>query len=166
MSKEAIKRLYGNKFRTRACGICLSGSDILLVRHKALTSIGYFFSPPGGGMHYGEEATHCLKREFLEESGLEIEVVRFLFVHEFLSPPLHAIELFFEVRPTGGSLKVGFDPEMEQHEQIIESVDYLSPAEVDREKGEQMHHMINLVTQPKELLNWQGYFKFDGKTLK
>lgn len=166
MSKEAIKRLYGEKLRVRVCGLCFMKEDLLLIRHKALTAKGYFFSPPGGGMQFGESAENCLKREFYEESGLKIQINKFLFTHEFLSPPLHAIELFFAVEAIGGQLKTGFDPEMSASEQIIEVVRYMSPRHIHEEKGCQMHQMLNLAKQPKDLLNMQGYFKFDDKTLK
>ena len=166
MTEEAIKKLYGGRLRFRTCGVCFSGDKLLLVKHRALTRRGYFYAPPGGGMQFGESATSCLKREYLEECGLEIEVGAFLFTHEFLLPPLHAIELFFAVEVKGGQLITGQDPEMTQHEQIIERVQYLSPEEIKEEKGEQMHHMINLCQHPKELMNCRGYFKFDDKTLK
>lgn len=166
MPEEAIRKLYGEKLRIRTCGICFSGDRLLLVRHRALTRCGYFYSPPGGGMQFGENAEACLKREFREECGLEIEVGSFLFTHEFLQPPLHAVELFFAVEVESGQLITGHDPEMKQDEQIIERVQYLSPEEIEVEKGEQMHHMINLCRHPKDLMKCRGYFKFDDKTLK
>ncbi|MDF9800432.1 8-oxo-dGTP diphosphatase [Catalinimonas alkaloidigena] len=166
MHRKAIQRVYGQKLRVRVVGLCFSGDNLLLVKHKALTKKGYFFSPPGGGMQFGESAEDCLKREFLEETGLEIIVNRFLFTHEFLAPPLHAVELFFSVEMKGGTLKTGYDPEMNEQEQIIEMVDFFSPPEIDEEKGTQMHQIINLSEHPRDLLNMQGYFKFDDKTLK
>jgi 8-oxo-dGTP diphosphatase len=166
MSVDAIKRVYGERLRIRVCGLCFSGEDLLLVRHKALTRRGYFFSPPGGGMQFGESAEECLIREFYEETGLSIIVNKFLFIHEFLSPPLHAIELFFAVEAVGGALRTGLDPEMNMYEQIIESVKFMSPISIKQEKGYQMHQMLNLVEQPKDLLNRQGYFKFADKSLK
>ncbi len=166
MPENAIRRLYGEKLRIRTCGICFSGDGLLLVKHRALTRHGYFYAPPGGGMQYGESAEDCLEREFIEECGLEIEVGSFLFTHEFLRPPLHAIELFFAVEARGGQLITGQDPEMGQGEQIIEQVQYLLPEEIEREKGEQMHHMINLCQNPKDLMKCRGYFKFDDKSLK
>lgn len=166
MPSDAIKRVYGERLRIRVCGLCFSGEELLLVRHKGLTRKGYFFSPPGGGMQFGESALDCLKREFYEETGLKIIVKEFLFTYEFLSPLLHAIELFFTVEAVGGVLRTGFDPEMKAQEQIIELVKFMSPASIRQEKGCQMHQMLNLVEQPKDLLNRQGYFKFEDKTLK
>ncbi len=165
-ASEAIREIYGKRLRIRVCGLCFSGEDLLLVKHKGLSDKGYFFSPPGGGMEFGESAEACLEREFYEETGLRIAVEKFLFTHEFLSPPLHAIELFFAVYTIGGRLEIGFDPEMESEDQILESAAYMSPTSIGREKGGQMHHMLNLCTQPLNLLDMQGYFKFEDKTLK
>ena len=51
-----------------------------MVHHTALGKDGSLWAPPGGGMEYGESAHAALKREFMEETHLEIEVERFLFV--------------------------------------------------------------------------------------
>lgn len=158
--------MYGNKLRVRVCGVCFDGDNLLLVRHRALTKVGHFYAPPGGGMHFGESAEGCLKREFAEECGLQIRVHDYLFTHEFLRPPLHAVELFFAVEVCGGKLITGHDPEMPREEQIIEQVRYYTPDEIEEEKGEQMHHMINLCQDPKDLMKCRGYFKFGDKTLK
>ena len=102
---------YSDKLRVRVCGICLQDNKLLLVRHQATIGNHAFWAPPGGGLEYGETVQECLKREFLEETGLQVEVIRFLYLNEFLQPPLHALELFFEVRVTGGTLRTGTDPE-------------------------------------------------------
>ncbi|WKN33039.1 NUDIX hydrolase [Porifericola rhodea] len=166
MHRASIQRIYGEKLRVRAVGLCFSGEDLLIVKHKALTKTGYFYAPPGGGVDFGESTEDCLKREFFEETGLLIEISKFLFTHEFLAPPLHAIELFFEVKKVGGELKTGYDPEMSPEEQIIEEVGFMSPSAIYDKKGERLHQMLNICKHPMDLLNTQGYFKFDDKTLK
>ena len=80
--RDTIVEQFGNKIRVRVCGICIENAKILLVKHHALTKSGEFWSPPGGGMDFGESAENNLKREFLEETGLVVDVEKFLFVHE------------------------------------------------------------------------------------
>ena len=110
--KKRIVEHFGNRLRVRVCGICIEDQKVLLINHHSLNQNGDFWSPPGGGMDYSENAEECLKREFQEETGVEIEIEKFLFVHEYLSPPLHAIELFFLVKRISGEIELGYDPEM------------------------------------------------------
>jgi 8-oxo-dGTP diphosphatase len=97
MSKESIIRNFGNRLRLRVCGLCIQDDKVLLVKHKSLGEKGYLWAPPGGGVNYGESVEEALKREFLEETGLEINISRFLFVSEYLDVPLHALELLFKL---------------------------------------------------------------------
>ena len=133
MNQEIINQ-YGNQLRIRLCGICVQDNKILLINHAGMNESGEFWSPPGGGLQFGETIEDCLKREFLEETNTIISVGKFLKINEFVKPPLHAIELFYEVKILSGEMKVGFDPEME--EQIIKDVKWLSFAEVlGKEEG-------------------------------
>ena len=90
-------------------------------------------------MLFGEKVKDCLIREFQEETGLEVTPGRFLFMHEFLEEPLHAIELFFEVKVVGGHLKKGNDPELGHDTQLIEEVAFKSLKELRQEKNTKMH---------------------------
>ena len=158
--ESKIKSNYGEKLRVRVCGICITEEGLLMVHHTALGKGGSLWAPPGGGMEYGESAHEALKREFIEETHLEIEVERFLFVHEYLNPPLHGIELFFEVKITGGKLKKGTDPEMEADFQIITQTDFKPFEEIKQIPNDRLHYVIQNITSFESLLNQTGYFKF------
>ena len=160
---DTVRTTFGNRLRTRVCGLCFSHNDLLLVRHRGLGPRGYLYTPPGGGMHYGETAGEALAREFREETGLHIRVNEFLFVYEYCVPPLHALELFFWVETTGGILRTGYDPEVAADEQLIEEVRFMSPEAIRRERGKQMHAMINRYPSREALLSQRGYFEFDEK---
>ena len=160
---DTVRTTFGNRLRTRVCGLCFSDNDLLMVRHRGLGPEGYFYAPPGGGMHYGEPAEAALVREFREETGLHVSVSKFLFVYEYCAPPLHALELFFQVEIEGGILQTGYDPEVMASEQLIEAVCFLSPQAIRQERGKQMHEMINRYPPPGQLLSQRGYFKFDEK---
>ena len=149
---------YGKKLRIRVCGICIDENKILLVRHQMGQKNDTFWSPPGGGMVYGQSAEQNLKREFLEETGLTIDVDRFLFIHEFLAPPLHAVELFFEVRITGGELKVGIDPEMSTADQIIREVRFVDFGEITRSEKKHYHNIFTMADSDEKILQLKGYY--------
>jgi 8-oxo-dGTP diphosphatase len=127
LDKSLINQ-YGNQLRVRVCGICVQDGKILLINLAGMNESGEFWSPPGGGLQFGETIEDCLKREFLEETNTVISIGKFLKIREFLKPPLHAIELFYEVKIESGIVKMGFDPEME--EQIIKDIQWLSFEEV------------------------------------
>jgi len=162
MSKltEKVHDLYGEKLRVRVCGICFEGDDILLVHHQGLGNGNSLWAPPGGGMQYGESAHEALIREFEEETGLKIAVKRFLFVHEYLAPPLHGIELFFEVEVNSGLLKTGIDPEMEASEQLITETGYKDLTRLKVQSPDSLHFVLQKINDAKAILNQSGYFKF------
>ncbi|KOF01825.1 NUDIX hydrolase [Roseivirga seohaensis subsp. aquiponti] len=157
--ESKIKSNYGEKLRVRVCGICITDEGLLMVHHTALGKGGSLWAPPGGGMEYGESAHEALKREFMEETHLDIDVERFLFVHEYLDPPLHGIELFFEVRITGGNLKKGTDPEMEANAQIITQVEFKSLPEIQQLPTAHLHYAIQKISNFESLLSRTGYLK-------
>ena len=134
---------YTGKLRVRVCGILLQGKQILLVRHQGINGLYNLWSPPGGGLAYGEKIKDCLVREFREETGLEVKPARFLFMHEYLKAPLHALELFFEVETIGGTLKTGSDPELGTDAQLIQEVAFKTLAQLRQEKEEEVHQIFN-----------------------
>ena len=162
-SSDTVRNTFGHRLRVRVCGLCFSGDDLLLVRHRGLGDKGYLYAPPGGEMHYGEGAEEALLREIAEETGLQVTVREFLFVYEYRALPLHAVELFFAVDLVAGTLRPGQDPELADGEQLIEYVGFMSPEAVAHERGGSMHDMINRCQLPKELLSWRGYFEFENK---
>jgi len=125
-----INEQYGNKIRVRACGILIKEKKILLVKHRGLGKIQVFWSPPGGGIEFGETIHQAIKREFNEETNFVIEVKDFLLISEHLAPPLHAIEIFHLVTLNSGDIKKGFDPELSNNQQIIDEVKFLSKGEL------------------------------------
>lgn len=149
---------YSQQLRTRICGICIQQDKLLLVRHQSTAQNNAFWAPPGGGLSFGEKISDCLRREFMEETGLQVEVGRFLFLNEFLQPPLHAIEYFFEVHATGNNLKKGSDPEAGAAEQIIEQVAFLTLAEVNRIPLPDKHRILHHLYSFDDLLGMKNYF--------
>ncbi|RRB07905.1 NUDIX domain-containing protein [Larkinella rosea] len=152
-------RLYGNRLRLRVCGLCLIDGKLLMVRHRGIGPTDTFWCPPGGGPQYGETAYVALIREFLEETGLDIEVGDLLFVNEFMQTPLHAMELFFAVRIVGGHLRQGFDPEMEADRQIITEVRLMTFDEIKSYPENEVHRMFRMCQSMDEVFHLKGYLK-------
>ena len=68
---EKISRVnYGE--RVAVYGIAINDRKVATVKTKA----GYFL--PGGGIEKDENHSECLKREFIEETGYEIEIGRYI----------------------------------------------------------------------------------------
>jgi 8-oxo-dGTP diphosphatase len=60
---------------TVLCGIITnSNGEILLARRKASKSLAGKWEFPGGKLEEGESESECLKRELLEELGMEVRV--------------------------------------------------------------------------------------------
>lgn len=158
MLREKALAVFGNRLRVRVCGVLVQQGQLLLVRHRALLQEGYFWTVPGGGVDFGESLERALRREFTEETGLSVEVKRFLFVCEFLHPPLHAVEFFFEVSPTSGQLQLGNDPEMYEHGQLIEKLAFLSSEEIRRIPSDELHFIFKRCQRIEDLLTLRGFY--------
>jgi ADP-ribose pyrophosphatase YjhB (NUDIX family) len=162
---QEIESKFGNKLRTRVNGVLIRDEKILMARHK-MSGQRDFWSVPGGGMDFGSDAPSNLKREFMEETGLKIEVGKFLCVHEFLEPPLHAIELFFEVEMNGGQLHLGIDPELGDQHQILSEIAWLSLKDLKKLPKDSIHQVFWGIKSFREIGLWKGYFNFGNKYLK
>jgi len=160
--KQELNQLYGHKLRIRVCGICIDNDQILLVRHKAVGPENIFWSPPGGGMQFGENAHAALIREFQEETGLTVEVGEMLFVNELILPPLHAVEIFFRVKITSGSLLKGYDPEFSDSNQILEEARFMSMQEIGTLPDTHTHNLFRKCKTLNEVLALRGYMVNEG----
>ncbi|WP_064196287.1 MULTISPECIES: NUDIX hydrolase [Emticicia] len=148
-AKSTAQKLYGNRIRVRACGICIENGRVLMIGHRAILGDTTFWAPPGGGVELGEMIEDALRREFLEETGLEVEVGKMVLMNEFVNLPLHGIELFFLVKKIGGELVLGQDPEMKYEEQLIQKIEWMSLDEIKSLNLSEKHQF------------WQKYGSFD-----
>lgn len=75
-----MKRTKENLRPSVGVGVMIfKGKKVLLARRKGSHGEGeYAF--PGGHLEFGESFAACAKRETLEETGIEITVIKFLFL--------------------------------------------------------------------------------------
>ncbi|MER6443975.1 NUDIX hydrolase [Streptomyces venezuelae] len=81
-------------------GIVIEDDQILLLDQD--TGSDRSWSLPGGKVEPGETLEEALKREMLEETGVEIEVVRLLYVCD--ATAAQVVHITFEARRIGGQV--------------------------------------------------------------
>lgn len=85
----------------RVTGVVIEDGRILLLNQD--TGTGRSWSLPGGKVEDGETLAGALVREMREETGLEVEPGRLLYVCDHLpGDGTHVVHLTFEARRIGG----------------------------------------------------------------
>lgn len=69
-------------FNIRVYGILMDQNDRVLISDERKQKV-MFTKFPGGGLEYGEGIIDALKREYIEECNLPIEVVRHVYTTDF-----------------------------------------------------------------------------------
>ncbi|MBW0160602.1 MAG: NUDIX domain-containing protein [Sediminibacterium sp.] len=69
-------------FNIRVYGILLDSQQRLLVSDEFIRG-AYITKLPGGGLEFGEGTRDCLKREFKEETGLDVEIGEHFYTTDF-----------------------------------------------------------------------------------
>ncbi len=164
ISKE-IESKFGNHLRVRVNGILIQDQKLLMVKHR-MGNGKILWSVPGGGMHYGQDASENLIREFSEETGLKVEIKEYLFVHEYLKPPLHAMEHFFRVKEIDGIMELGMDPELDQNSQLLQEIRWMNLNELRSLPKLTLHQIFWGIKSLDDLVLMRGYFNFENNSLK
>jgi ADP-ribose pyrophosphatase YjhB (NUDIX family) len=137
--------------RTRVAVVLVDGDRLLLVRHRKGEKTYWLL--PGGGLDYGEGIFECAARELREETGLEIEAEKLLYLSEAIAPDKsrHILNLTVLGRLTGGELA-------KADEEILDEVAWVPFADL---AGLTLYPAI----QPQLLASYQEGFAHDMRYL-
>jgi len=96
------------RFNIRIYGICINERNEVLLSDESFRNLD-FTKFPGGGLEFGEGTIDCLKREFLEEFNLEIEVGELFYLTDFFqvsafSEKDQVISIYYRIRADLNSL--------------------------------------------------------------
>ncbi len=69
-------------FNVRVYGILLDSNKRILVSDEFIRG-NYFTKFPGGGLEFGEGTRDCLKREFKEETNLDVTIGEHIYTTDF-----------------------------------------------------------------------------------
>ncbi|MFZ4523472.1 MAG: NUDIX hydrolase [Bacteroidales bacterium] len=73
-----------NQFNIRVYGLLVDDGCVLITDEFRLGI--YMTKFPGGGLQFGEGTIECLKREFMEELDMHIEIVKHVYTTDFYQP--------------------------------------------------------------------------------
>ncbi len=74
-----------SQFNIRVYGILLNEKEQVLVSDELIKGM-HITKFPGGGLEFGEGTIACVKREFLEETKMNIEVMEHFYTTDFFQP--------------------------------------------------------------------------------
>ena len=92
--------------RPRVCAAIIRNGKILMVRHQDGGRV--YWTLPGGGVIEGESLEQATIREVLEETHLNISVVKFLYEEPYEYGVSYC---FLTIEEDGAEAKLGSDPE-------------------------------------------------------
>ena len=105
-------------------GIIIYDNKLLIVKHKQSS----FMALPGGHLEYREDVLTCLKRELVEELGVEPEIGKLLYISTFMdSKKDEYVEFFFEVK--NGEKYLNIDGLERTHAHELSEIIWISPSD-------------------------------------
>lgn len=89
-------------YKVRATGILIENNSLLLVKQKLSNNKNW--SLPGGRVEPGETLEQALIREMKEETGLDVEPIRMLYVCDVAASDNTVLHITFLTKRIGGEI--------------------------------------------------------------
>ena len=160
-SRKQNQSPFAHKVRVRVCGILKEDKKVLLLKHRGIGQMGYLWSPPGGGVEFGQSLSETLKREFLEETNIAVTIKNHLYTNEHIDDRHHAIEFFFSVERISGQLRLGHDPELSSEEQILMEARFFSSEDLQSMPREALHRTLQGAKSVDRIDDLRGLITFE-----
>jgi 8-oxo-dGTP pyrophosphatase MutT (NUDIX family) len=103
-----------SKFNIRVYGILINEQQEILLVNEQIGDFK-FTKFPGGGMELGEGTIECLKREFIEEINLPIEIENHFYTTDFFQPSAfkntdQLIAIYYKVKAKTNPIEINLMP--------------------------------------------------------
>jgi 8-oxo-dGTP diphosphatase len=91
-----------HRFNIRVYGVLVNEKKQVLVADELIRG-NYYTKFPGGGLEFGEGTRDCLKREFKEEMGLEVEIGEHIYTTDYFqlsafNPDHQIVSVYYMVK--------------------------------------------------------------------
>lgn len=117
-----------SQIKSRVRGVIRKDSQLFLVQHQGYTT----WCLPGGGIDPGEGLIQALKREIMEELGVEAQVGKLLVVHQFKEDDVYqGPEFFFEITNVDDFEKLDIASTTHGHAEIGRA-EFRDPAQTEK----------------------------------
>ena len=112
-----------NQFIIRCRAVIMHDGKLLVVRHMLNDD---YLALPGGHLEWGESIQGCMRREIIEELGVEPKLGRLLYVNNFVQDNVQSLEFFFEI--TNGGDYVDCEKLERTHAHELAEILWMSPS--------------------------------------
>src|SRR6267143_6723906 len=109
----------------RVAAIIVRGTRILLVEHRKRGE--HYWVLPGGRLEGLETLEAALKRELIEELGIEARVRELVLVSEMLAPDRHVVNLMFHAE-----IGEGAEPRLDRSDPVLAGWQWVSTDQLPR----------------------------------
>lgn len=122
--------------RVNARGIIVKDGKLFAVRHRRPEGTADYWCTPGGGLDEGETLHEGIRREMIEETGVEPEIGKILWIYQFKrSHPVagkgsECLEFFFQIKNADDYVDVDLSKSTHGLEEIVETA-FVDPKAVN-----------------------------------